>query len=124
MARPKRLSKKTLQEDREAYAALQAIADYNPSNQDYKLTNITASFQAMETDQTAEVQKKAAADTASDKATASEYKFHNDILGAKAQIKAQYGESSDELQSMGLKKKSEYLTGTRRGAPVGDGSTP
>ena len=123
MAKPKRLSKKTLQEDREAYAALQAIADYNPSNQDYKLPNITASFQAMETDQTAEVQKKAAADAASDKAADSEYKFHNDMLGAKAQIRAQYGNDSNEVQSVGLKKKSEYLTG-RRTNKSGSDTTP
>jgi len=41
-------------------------------------------------------------------ATAAEWEFHNFILGVKEQVIAQYGKSSDELQALGLKKKSEY----------------
>ena len=124
MAKPKRLSKKILQEDREAYAALQAIADYDPSNAAFSLANITASHNSMNADQTTEIQKQAEADAASDKADAGERKFHNDILGAKSQVKAQYGEDSDQYAALGMKKKSEYRTGGRRGSPVGGGSTP
>lgn len=123
MAKPKRLSKKILQEDREAYAALQAIADYDPSNEAFSLANITASHDTMNTDQTKEIQKQADADAASDKADASERKFHNDILGAKNQVKAQFGEDSDQYASLGMKKKSEYRKGGRRGAPDDD-TTP
>lgn len=117
MAKPKRLNKKVLQEDREAYAALQAIEGYNPSNTDYALTKITGSFTEMNADQTTEVQKHAAADAASDKAADSEHKFHDDILGAKTQIKAQFGENSDEYASLGMKKKNEYRSGRRPPKP-------
>jgi hypothetical protein len=34
--------------------------------------------------------------------------FHNAILGAKDQVKAQFGKDSNELQALGLKKASEY----------------
>lgn len=113
MKKPKRLSKKILQEDNEAYAALQAIPNYNPSNKDFELAKVAASDETMKADQTAEVQKHAAADAASDKAAASEWERHNMILGAKIQVKAQFGENSDELASMGIKKKNEYKRGRR-----------
>ncbi len=113
MKKPKRLSKKILQEDNAAYAALQAIPNYNPSNKDFELAKVTASDETMKADQTAEVQKHAAADAASDKAADSEWARHNMILGAKIQVKAQFGENSDELASMGMKKKNEYKRGRR-----------
>ena len=50
----------------------------------------------------------AALDTARDDAAAAEWAFHNAMLGGKDQVKAQFGDDSNELQSLGLKKKSEY----------------
>ncbi|MET0753048.1 MAG: hypothetical protein ABWZ66_06730 [Pyrinomonadaceae bacterium] len=113
MKKPKRLSKKILQEDDAAYAALQAIPNYNPSNKDYTLDKVTSSDETMKADQTTEVQKHAAADAASDKAADSEWARHNMILGAKLQVKAQFGENSDEYASTGMKKKNEYKRGRR-----------
>ena len=55
-------------------------------------------------------------DAARDAADDSEYAFHNMILGAKIQVKAQFGESSDEFASLGMKKKVEFRRG-RRTAP-------
>ncbi len=123
MSRARRLTNKVLQEDLEAYAALQAIANYTPSNDQYKLANVTASHQAMQEKQTLEVQKQAEADAARDDAAGSEWDFHEMILGAKAQIKAQFGPDSNEYQSLGLKKKSEYRTGRRKSAPTGGATT-
>lgn len=108
MKLPKRLNKKILQEDLDAYAALKAIADYNPSNPQYKMSNIDASHDTMGAGQTSEVQTQAAADAARDAAANGEWNFHDDILGVKEQVKAQYGADSDEYQALGMKKKSEY----------------
>lgn len=123
MSRRNRLSKKVLQEDREAFAALKALTDYQPANPAFSVANITASHDSMNTLQTTAVQKKAEADGASDDAADGERKFHNDILGGKAQVKAQYGENSNEYQSLGMKKKSEYNLGRRSSKPT-DGETP
>jgi hypothetical protein len=38
------------------------------------------------------------------------------MLGAKDQIVAQFGRDSNEAEAVGLKKKSEYKTRTRRAA--------
>lgn len=53
------------------------------------MAKVTDSHQEMVTDQTDEVQKHAVANASSDKATDSEREFHNNILGAKNQAKAQ-----------------------------------
>jgi hypothetical protein len=110
----KRLRPAILQEDLDAYAALKAIANYNPSNPAYSLENVEASHDAKVDKQTNEVQKQAAADAARDGAVAGEWNFHDDMLGAKLQVKAQFGEDSDEYASMGMKKKSEYKSGGRK----------
>jgi hypothetical protein len=113
----RRLSKATLQEDLNAYAALQAIPDYAPLNAEFSLANVTASHDTMQESRTSEVQQKAAANAARDKTATDEWAFHNKILGAKKQIAAQYGEDSDEIQSLGLKKKSEYKSPSRKTTP-------
>lgn len=118
----KRLDKRVLQEDRDAFAALKNLTDYSPANAAFSVANVTGSHDAMNTKQTTEVQKKAEADGASDDAALAERDFHNMILGAKTQVKAQYGEDSNEYQSMGLKKKSEYNLG-RRGSSKETGET-
>ncbi len=38
---------------------------------------------------------------------AAEWRFHEVMLGAKDQVIAQYGVNSDQVQALGLKKKSE-----------------
>ena len=61
-----------------------------------------------------ESQANAAADVARQAALRAEWFFHNLVLGAKGQVKAQYGEDSDEMKTIGLKKKSEYKRPVRR----------
>lgn len=111
--RTKRLRPAILQEDIDAFAALQAIEGYNPSNSDYTVEKGLAIFARVREDQTLEVQKNAAAEAQRDKAVNSEHDGHEFIQGSKNQVKAQYGEDSDEYASLGLKKKSEYRTGRR-----------
>ena len=53
------------------------------------------------------MQKQNEADDARDATVAAEWAFHNIILGAKTQVKAQYGDNSDQYAGVGLTKKSE-----------------
>ncbi len=57
----------------------------------------------------AEVEPRAqnAPDAARDSAIAAQWEHHNLILGVKDQVIAQFGANSDEVASLGLKKKSE-----------------
>ena len=66
-------------------------------------TAITTKLTAMKTAQDVELA-----------AAAAEWDFHNVMLAVKEQVVAQYGKSSDQVQSLGLKKKSEYKAPARR----------
>ena len=111
------LSPKILQEDLDAYAALEAIVGYKPANVAYELVNITPVKTAKEAAETKAVQDAATAAASRDDEIAAQWAFHDLITGAKTQVKAQFGDSSNELQSLGLKKKSEYKKPTKKQTP-------
>ena len=110
----KRLSPAQLQADLDAYTALQGIATYAPANIAYTKTAISAKLTAMKTAQDSEVVAQVTLSTARDTSTAAEWDFHNFMLAVKEQIIAQYGKSSDQLQALGLKKKTEYKAPGRK----------
>lgn len=109
-----RISQKVLQADIEAYQALQNITDYKPSNNKFELVKVTASFSGMQTSQTEETQTAATAAEKKDEAIANEWAFHNNMLGVKTQVAAQYGDDSPQLQALGLKRKSDYKTPNKK----------
>lgn len=74
----------------------------------------------MEQAQAIEAQAKAAADAARDDAVAAEWEYHNNMLGATTQVAAQYTKNSNQYQSLGKKKPTEYST--RKGKGKGDGT--
>ncbi|MEQ1922069.1 MAG: hypothetical protein ABL952_06135 [Pyrinomonadaceae bacterium] len=113
-AKTRPLSPGQLQANLDAFAALKDISGYTPANPDYSLANGTTAKTAMEAAQDASAQAKAAADAARDNEIAAEWAFHDFILGAKTQVKAQFGDSSNEIQALGLKKKSEYKSPSKK----------
>lgn len=109
----RRLTKKVQLEDLETYASLAAITGYTSSNPEFSMANITASHTKMTGSQTIEAQKHDEYEAAKDNSASDEHDFHNRLLGAKTQVKAQFGENSNEFQSLGMKKKEEYKVGRR-----------
>ena len=114
----RRLTPPYLSADREAFDALQGIANYAPANQAYKTETVRAVRERMDELQRAATQAEAAAGAKRDAATAGEWEFHNAMLGVKVQVNAQFGDNSDEVAALGLKKKSDYRSPKRR-ASVG-----
>ena len=110
----RRIAPAVLQADRQAHAALQAVAGYAPANPAFSLTNIQNLRDQMEAEQAAEAEAQAAAMTARDVATAAEWAYHNGVLGAKEQVIAQFGKDSTQVQALGLKRKSEYKAPTKK----------
>lgn len=104
----KQLKPSILQEDLEAYAGMQGIAGYKPSNASFNAAEGSTLKTNMEASQTKAVQSQAQADADRDKKVADEWAFHDFIRNMRIQVKAQYGEDSDEVAAVGLKKKSEY----------------
>jgi hypothetical protein len=110
----RRIPPPQLAADQAAYAAVQAITNYKPARAEFDKTPLTTAYNAMVKAQATETEKEGAAAAARDAANAAEWAFHNSILGAKSQVTAQYGANSDEVQSLGLKKKVEYARPVRR----------
>ena len=110
----KRLPADVLQEDLETFAAFLGPDDYAPANAQFAAANVKSIKDAMTANQTAEIQIFAAANAKRDATIQNEQDFHQLILGVKNQVKAQYGANSNELQSLGLKKKSDYKTGRKK----------
>ncbi len=104
----KRIRPGQLQADREAHIALQTLGDYRPANSAYSVEKIGGLLAAMQAAQEAEVNAENALAAARDAAATAEWDFHNAILGVKDQVIAQYGVDSDQVQALGLKKKSEH----------------
>ena len=104
----RRLSPAVRQADLDALAALKNITGYAPANPAYALDKVQTASDTMTGKQEIEVQKQGELDAARDDATAAEWAFHKAILGVKEQVKAQFGSDSNELQAIGLTKKSEF----------------
>ncbi|MDT5156564.1 MAG: hypothetical protein QOH51_921 [Acidobacteriota bacterium] len=115
----RRMPSALLAADREAFDALQGIANYAPANPAYKTETIKTLRDRMDELQREATQAAATAAAKDDAAIAGEWEFHNAMLGSKVQVTAQFGDNSDEVAAVGLKKKSEYKKPTRRSKPGG-----
>lgn len=103
-----RVSPAVVAQDEAAFNALQKISGYAPSNREHAVESLLAAIDEMHAAQIAEDQTLATAATARDKAAEAEWKVHNLMLGAKDQVKAQFGKDSVQVQEIGLKKTSDY----------------
>jgi hypothetical protein len=98
----------------DSLAALEKIEGYNPYKKELTLENIKRVKEEMFGEQNAKVQMMKAYQARRDNACAKEWELHNLVLDSKTTVAAIFGKSSNEVQSMGLKKKTEYKTGTGR----------
>ena len=110
----RRLKQAVLAADRDAFNALVTIGSYSPANPAYAVTALQTAFNDLQSRQATETQTFAAYQAARDGANDAEWAFHNMMLAVKEQVIAQFGKDSDEVQALGLKKKSEYKRPVRR----------
>ena len=110
----KRLSRNILQQNNTSYATLQTINNYQPANKIYDKAAGNTLYTQMQTAQTKLAQTEAALKSVRDELIAAEWSFHKYMLGVKDQVRAQFGTSSNELQGLGLKKKTEYKRTTKK----------
>jgi hypothetical protein len=114
----KRLKPSVLQKDVDAFAAIKTLTPaYAPSDARFTVALMTTGQTNMGTAQGTEVTKKGEFAAARDAANAAEWAFHNLVIGARDQVRAQYGEDSDQVQAIGLKKKSERKRPARKKTP-------
>ena len=106
--RTRRLSPKILQEDIAALDALDAIADYAPSNKEYSQANAKTLITETKASEAKAVQDDAQAKASRDGMVSKQWARHDFVVNMRKQVAAQYGSDSDELAAVGLKKQSEY----------------
>ena len=104
--------------DRDSVSAVQAITDYAPANADYSTQSLFAAQTEMDAKLAAVAQAEAAFKAARDDATSATHHFHNKVIGMRDSVGAQYGKDSNQFQSVGRKKTTEYKKPTRRTQPT------
>ncbi|HEU5014277.1 MAG TPA: hypothetical protein VFT66_17265 [Roseiflexaceae bacterium] len=114
----RRLSGPEMQADEDALLAIKQLPDYKPINPSYNTERLSVLEAALNQAEQEERRLANALAAARDTATAAAWELHNAVLGAKTQVIAQYGPDSNEVQSLGLKKKSERKRPVRRSTAV------
>ena len=111
----RRLPAKTVSADVVSYNGLGAVENYIPVRSEATPTGLKAAYEAMLAQRQKETELNALLKAAADASRQAEWDFHNAVLAMKESIRGQFGPDSDEAQSVGYKKKSEYKR--RRRAP-------
>ena len=113
-----RVPAKIINEDIQAFHGLATIQGYAPHDPDLTLEAITATYEELMADRAALVRAQIALDVIRDKIGTTEQRFHGQMRGSKDAVRGQYGDDSNELAAMGLKKASEKKRGSGRGKPA------
>lgn len=103
--------------DTSALIALQDLQGYVAVNPAYSIEELTRLQDVVLRSAEATLRARKALAAARNAEIAAAREFHDAILGAKAAVIAQFGASSQAVQSIGLKKKSDRKRPTRR-SPV------
>lgn len=100
-------------------AKIKTLKGYKSAKAEFSTEQLAAAEEELTEAREAEAQAEQAMTTARNRAVAAEWALHNKILGAKKQVVALYGEDSDEVQAVGLKKKSDWKRSGGRKAKTG-----
>ncbi len=115
---PRRSSKlpstATLEADRTTLRAVKLLPDYAPLNSDISLTALSDLEARLKQAEEVAFQADNAQVIARNAYVAVNWEMHDAIQRVKAAVISQYGASSNAVQAIGLKKKSDYRRPTRR----------
>jgi hypothetical protein len=103
----KRIPLDVLRADEDALFGLRTIEGYQPPNENFTLPVINAAYKRYKDTQEAEARLEKALAAARDESIDAEHAFHDGVGGSKKQVVAIYGEDSNEVVAVGLKKKSD-----------------
>jgi len=121
--RNERVRPDALKADRAALNALHNLPDYAPVNPAYSVATLRRLRETLEQALLKQERIEKALTAAQDAVKAAQWAFHEGLLGAKSQVIAQYGDDSDAIQALGLKKKSKRRR-SGPGSPKNDEELP
>jgi hypothetical protein len=117
-----RITQRVLLKDQQTASAVLGLSNYNPSNAEYTSGKLREAMELVEAALAVEQQAAEALAKAREQAVEAEWHLHELVLGVKRQVIAQYGDDSDEIARLGMKKKSERKYGRPRKASNDSGS--
>lgn len=115
----RQLTQDELQDDLDSFAGLEGIDGYDPTNPLYTTANGLALKTTMQASEALEIQKYNEWQAQRDKKVGDQWAFRDFMRNARVQVKAQFGEDSDEVAATGMKKKSEYKKPKKKTPPQG-----
>ena len=112
----RRIRADDLQADNRALIGIQTLEDYAPRSTECTVEALAALGEKVLQAQQNEIRAAQALERARSAAIAAEWQLHNALLLAKNEVRVQYGEDSDAMQTLGLKKRSERRRPARTAA--------
>lgn len=100
-------------EDRASLDAIRDIPDYTPSNLAYSVSSLSELDAALKSAQLEVERLRLAHNAARRRLIQLHWAFHTNVIGARGAIVSQFGPDSDQVQAVGLKRKSDYRRGKR-----------
>jgi hypothetical protein len=102
-----------LKADLRTIAAVRKLDDFAPSNPACSSQAIDTAVETLEDADEDAFHAHNASESARDAQTVAQWALHRLAMDLRVQVKAQYGMDSDEVQAVGMKKKSKYQTPVR-----------
>ena len=102
-----RIAPQQIEADIETYLALKVIDNYTPHNARYALPSAADALARLRTVEEAAIHAHNTLSAARDALLTAQRDFYELFLGAKNEARALFGPDSDQVASLGLKKKSE-----------------
>lgn len=110
----RRIKAQRLKEDNLSLIGLLSIENYDPQQPEFSLSNLQASHDTAQQLSAKLIVAEAYLNALRDEVMNAEWHFHELMLGCKKSVRAQFGSESNEIQLVGLKKKSRYKSRTKR----------
>lgn len=104
----RRVSSKIISADIDAFHGLSTVSNYKPIRAEATTTALQTAYETMLAKRQKETELAVMIKAAADAARQAEVEFHDMVMAMKESVRGQFGANSDEAQSVGYKKKSEY----------------
>lgn len=112
----KRLSPKLITKDQDVLKVLTEMDGYKPNRNEFSVESLLALSNDLAKKKQARLKLEGEVKGARDNEVLAEHAFHDAISEAKGQVRSLFGDNSNELQSIGLKKKTERKAPKRKTA--------
>ena len=117
MPRTRRIRPADLAADHAALMAIEALRGYTPFNAAFSTARLTELRDAAVAARQEEIRTQNSLRAKRALAKDAEVAFHNAVIGAKTQVVAQFGDDSDVVAAMGMKRRSERRVAARPAKP-------